>query len=444
MRLTGRSQESTLPRIKYVIFSTLQGFFLILSSLYAGAIYWTVILNSSFSYDFNSYYLAGRAALVGRVASVYDVAILYTLTSGVNLGPDGVIDPYIYPPPFLFIAIPFALLPYPLARTLWLLFNLACLSLSLLLLIRTLPIRIAWRTGAGYWLGLVLISFPVYDTLGMGQANCLILMCMTVCYLSARTGKQFWSGVALSSAVAFKFTAAPLLIYFLARKQWNAVLGCIAGLLTWFGAATILFGPAVQLNFVQAIRTWNVRYLGMPDNVSPAALLSRMFAFLSNRDPLAVDDTTFLHIASAASWFYPALFLGTLLLAVIVFFLCLRPGNPDLVFAFAMTGTLLISNLTWFHHLILLLLPALILLSLYQQQPALLRSYGWWLLIVFIALNIRPGYVMDRDASTPLLVVSAGNFLLIAFFIFLAFLLARNNTAEPVASGNGGHSRQHT
>lgn len=423
MSLTARNHGSTLPAIMHTIFSILQGFFLVFSALYAGALYWTTVITSSFSLDFNPYYLAGRAVLAGLGTSVYNADVLVTLASGVDLGPySGVVD-YTYPPPFLFIALPFALMPYPVARTLWLLFNLFCFVASLLLLIRMLNIRISWQRGVGYWIGLLLIAFPIYDTFLLGQANSIIFLCLTLCYLLSRQGRHFSAGIALSSAVAFKFTAIPLLIYFLARKQWSAVTGCLLGLTAWFGASILLFGPNLQLHFIQMLRTWNLRYLGMSTNVSPAALISRAFAYLSNLDPLSVDDATFMQVASQSSFFYPMLFLCTLLIALIVFLFCCKAGNQDLLFALAITGTVLISNLTWFHHLIVLFIPALILLSLHQQQPTLLKHYSLLLLVLFIALILPPVHVLGSDNSIPWLIASVSNFLLIGFFISIALAL---------------------
>src|SRR6201996_4777986 len=68
--------------------------------------------------DFSSFYAAGRMALEGHAAAVYDMAAHYAREQQIF----GAATPYygwLYPPIFLLIAAPLALLPYPLAPLLW-------------------------------------------------------------------------------------------------------------------------------------------------------------------------------------------------------------------------------------------------------------------------------------------------------------------------------------
>src|ERR1700761_7919949 len=68
--------------------------------------------------DFSSFYAAGSLALEGRAGDVYDMAAHFAREQQLF----GAATPYygwLYPPIFMLIAAPLALLPYPLALLLW-------------------------------------------------------------------------------------------------------------------------------------------------------------------------------------------------------------------------------------------------------------------------------------------------------------------------------------
>jgi hypothetical protein len=68
--------------------------------------------------DFSSFYAAGSLVLDGRAADVYNMAAHYAREQQIF----GAATPYygwLYPPIFLLIAAPLALLPYPLALAAW-------------------------------------------------------------------------------------------------------------------------------------------------------------------------------------------------------------------------------------------------------------------------------------------------------------------------------------
>src|ERR1700761_561796 len=68
--------------------------------------------------DFSSFYAAGSMALQGHAADVYDMAAHFAREQQLF----GAATPYygwLYPPIFLLIATPLALLPYPMALIVW-------------------------------------------------------------------------------------------------------------------------------------------------------------------------------------------------------------------------------------------------------------------------------------------------------------------------------------
>ncbi len=69
--------------------------------------------------DFIAFWSAGKAALEGHVAQLHDRVFLAHIQQTTIPGMH-VMAPWNSPPPFLFLVIPFALLPYGVAAVLWL------------------------------------------------------------------------------------------------------------------------------------------------------------------------------------------------------------------------------------------------------------------------------------------------------------------------------------
>jgi len=68
--------------------------------------------------DFSSFYAAGAMALEGRAADAYDMALHYARQKHM-FGADTPYYGWLYPPIFLMVAAPLALMPYPLALAVW-------------------------------------------------------------------------------------------------------------------------------------------------------------------------------------------------------------------------------------------------------------------------------------------------------------------------------------
>src|ERR1700760_1805393 len=103
-----------------------RGYSLILLAFYAiAAICWIALSDGlidrngkPIGTDFSSFYAAGRMALEGHAEAVYDMAAHYAPEQQIF----GAATPYygwLYPPIFLLVAVPLALLPYAAALIVW-------------------------------------------------------------------------------------------------------------------------------------------------------------------------------------------------------------------------------------------------------------------------------------------------------------------------------------
>src|SRR6185437_2428154 len=106
--------------------------------------------------DFSSFYAAGSLVLDGRAVEVYDMAANYAREQQIF----GVGVPYyawFYPPFFLLLAAPLALMPYPLALAVWQAATLAFYLGVIGVILR--PVRQARNDLAGIWI-FPALAFP--------------------------------------------------------------------------------------------------------------------------------------------------------------------------------------------------------------------------------------------------------------------------------------------
>ena len=173
-------------------------------------------------YDFHAYWLAGR-----------------NLLSGEPLYPDartilGLPDEFRYLPIVAVVFVPFALLPYADALTIWIGIQLAIAVAVGVALIRPLPA--SWRpwAAAGYvfFLGLVL-------EVTLGNVN-LISLALALAAWRLRD-RAVPAGILLAAAVGLKFLPLTLLLFYVASGRWRPVL--IGGAI---GAATLAVGALLM------------------------------------------------------------------------------------------------------------------------------------------------------------------------------------------------------
>src|SRR5206468_1915598 len=98
--------------------------------------------------DFLAFYTAGHFLRTGQLDKIYDLPAVQQYQSqigrenGLDLGAG--FGPFWNPPFYAWIFAPLAGLPYETALTIWWSINLACLAVSIMLLMRLLPPGTPW------------------------------------------------------------------------------------------------------------------------------------------------------------------------------------------------------------------------------------------------------------------------------------------------------------
>src|SRR5665213_286035 len=201
--------------------------------------------------DFSSFYAAGSMALEGHAVAVYDMAAHYAREQQIF----GATIPYygwLYPPIFLLVAVPLALLPYSLALIVW---QGASFALYLAVIAAILA-RMRRERGpvARLWLP-VAAAFPaIFINLGHGQNGFLSAGLLGAALLSLPQ-RPILSGM-LFGLLAYK-PQFGLLIPFalLAGCQWRTMIAASLTVIALAGADKLAFGSGLWWVFAASTET---------------------------------------------------------------------------------------------------------------------------------------------------------------------------------------------
>jgi glycosyl transferase family 87 len=187
--------------------------------------------------DFSSFYAAGWLALEGHARDVYDPAAHHAREQA-TFGADTPYYTWNYPPLFLFVAAPLALLPYSLALAIFQGATLALYLWVIALIVRPGGERTAITKN---WLPIA-IGYPaVFINMGHGQ-NGLLSAGLLGAALVALPRRPLMAGL-LMGLVAYKpqfFLVIPFAL--LAGTQWRALLGAGLTILALAAASCLVFG----------------------------------------------------------------------------------------------------------------------------------------------------------------------------------------------------------
>jgi len=276
----------------------------------------------------------------------------------------GEVDPFClrvefnaHPPSSILVMIPWAMLDYREALLAWNVLSLGMLLASLEIIRRSLEVPLTLELIAPAVICL-LLSSPLLMQLFHGQWNLILLLLVTGAWAAERSGRPAWAGVLLGAATAIKLFPGFLFLYFLARRQWTAVMaGALAfGMLTGLTAA--LLGPEVYRVYFQELLPKLAPVRSSWYNASLVGFWTRLF------DPATAEVHVLPLWRSGMALRVAVLLSG--LAVIITVARVVRSAKTrtalDTTFGFAVTGMLLVSPMTWDHSLLLLLLPISILL----------------------------------------------------------------------------------
>jgi len=185
------------------------------------------------TFDFQIYWNAARA--VGGEGSLYSGAAEWH-------------EYYPYGPMFAILFRPLAMLSEVPAHIVW-----TVLSL-LAVLVAAWLVRVSvtcWQGRQPSWwcstLALLLVVESLANNFRYGNVNPIIFLLLALGLWALAKGRRFLAGMPLALAVTFKVTPLLFLVWLLLRRQWEAALGFVTGLVLFVAVV-----PGLYLGFEKA------------------------------------------------------------------------------------------------------------------------------------------------------------------------------------------------
>ncbi len=213
------------------------------------------------------------------------------------------------------------------------------------------------RLGSGWAVvgsAMLLLSSPMLSTLALGQIYPILTLGLVASWVADRRDRHLLSGGALGLVVAIKPSLAPILLWPLVRRRWDAFGAAVAA-----GAAATLVGLLVA--GVGATRT----YLGVLEEASASAYwdnasLPAAAARLFTENPYAQN------LATLPGAVYVAYVVG---IGVVLFTAVRIREGPEAGLWALVAASLVASPIAW-HNYLVLLAPGVLLLLARGRVPA--------------------------------------------------------------------------
>ncbi|MEV6816722.1 glycosyltransferase 87 family protein [Micromonospora sp. NPDC051296] len=253
---------------------------------------------------------------------------------------------FTYPPFAAIVMLPMAALPWYPTIVVNLALTVVAAGFLLYLLVDPLAQRAGWSRWYTFALAACLLAGlnPIRDTVSFGQVN-LLLMALVYLDLWLLARGHRLAGIGIGLAAAIKLTPAVFVAYLLVTRRWRAAATAVGTA----GAATLLAAAAAphatRTFFTEAL--WDTGRVGKLEYVSNQSLLG----LVARLDPGHPDRLLWLALVAAA---------------LTVWWVRVRRAvaSGDERAGFALTGVLalLVSPITWVHHLVWLV-PGLVVVA---------------------------------------------------------------------------------
>jgi hypothetical protein len=255
-----------------------------------------------------------------------------------------------HPPTSVLLALPLAWLDYDDAVLAWNLVSLAALLASLAIVAVALPeLKPLFLPAAA----LLPFCIPIYGNFQQGQLTLMLLFLITAAWALERSGRSGIAGLLVGTAAAIKLFPAYMGVYFLAQRQWRALLAAAAAFTAWTLATAAMLGRQTYDDYLHIVLPYLKVFSTLGFNYSLAGFWNKLF------DPAGEGSVV------VPVWYSPAVaHFGTILsnvavtaVTAAVAFRAKSPGGRELAFGTTVTAMLLASPVTWDISMVLLLVP---------------------------------------------------------------------------------------
>ncbi|HZO89205.1 MAG TPA: glycosyltransferase family 87 protein [Chthonomonadaceae bacterium] len=264
---------------------------------------------------------------------------------------------FIYPPPCAALFLPFTYLPRPLALLGWRLLNLGAYGCGLLMLLYLMRARLK-PLEAQVVTFVALASPPLLIALSLGQITPLVFFTAAAGLYFLETGRPAAAGVSLAVGALLKVSPILFAVWLLTRRQYRALAALAAALIGLSLASIALLGAETFRRFLGHCLPLLARGAISDTNVSAVALAGRMLGLGDPHSGQILPPDTRLTLLKFG-------FYGLVLaVSAAALWRGRRESNGErrqLEYALVNMVALLVSPITWGHHLLLALLTLVII-----------------------------------------------------------------------------------
>ncbi len=255
-----------------------------------------------------------------------------------------------------------------------------------------------------------------------GNVNLFILFLVVAALAAFQKKRDFLAGLLVALAMACKVTPALFVPYFVWKRAWKSLAGCVAGFGLFFWPGIV---PALFLGWeknLQCVESWT-QHMVKPfvvdglvtsehNNQSLPGLVYRLLtdspSFVIYVDNIWTPDRYYNFVSlppEAARWLVKGC-MG--LFGLLILLRCRTPrsqapeANPRLAaeYSLILLGMLLFSERTWKHHCVTLLLPFAVLsyhLELWWERRTERRVLLGSLIVAVLLMSTTSISLLGRD-----------------------------------------------
>jgi len=265
-----------------------------------------------------------------------------------------------HPPPVALFCLPLGLMSYKHAAIVWFLFELICLSVSVVLLLRWLGVE---KRGALASLSalLILVWTPITYELLNGQLTALLFFLLVGAWQALRSGKDIRGGIFLGAAVAVKLVPWPLIIFLMLRRNWRATYAAISTTIVANVAVATLIGFDRMAHYYLKIgSSVSELYHSYYFNFSLWTMGWRIFDGTGSQVLSGVNAPPLFNAPAIAPIISLAISFAMFIIGLAFAF---KARDFDTSFGIVICLMILVSPIAWNHHLITTLIPFVIVVQ---------------------------------------------------------------------------------
>lgn len=420
----------------------------------------TLLISSHYLYhtDFFKFYQSARFYFSGQ--NIYDQVIYPLNAYEVTIWHSKflLLNKDLNPPFFTILLLPTAWLSYSSALMSWFVFSVVTMIAGILLVLKLSPML--WHNKAQrLWAltGLVLY-FPNYLNLYIGQLSSLLLLLTILSLHACRDNKHRIAGILLGFALSIKLFFGIFLILFVVRKQWRVLRYMIATCVICSVIALWFFGINTYRQYFFNLKhiywysgNWNGSLLGfltrlfggnhegnyavfnLPQLTQPVYLILSFLLLIgfvlilhsAQKAKATVNDSRRLHVSHAENMTNNPHDTAVNILNENIIIQATKLNYRDELdwqFSLVIVLMLLVSPLGWVYYFGLLIIPFITIIRLNENLAQFNRNLILLSLIILLS-SIPAHYRFPMEITQPLMVFTWASYYFYALMLLLVCLL---------------------